>query len=226
VNPEFVHVLEDAMRRNPTAAFIGPMVYFRERGVVQRTCLPFPSALRSALTWLPFHLAPGLLPSQPTVESDVDFLNGVCVLCRTEALLAVGLMDEAMGAYVEDTDWAWRARKGGWKSRFVPVPSLIHHEEPHGYEHHSFKTFLLKRNTVYWMLKAGKPVSARAYAAAAVLLAQWRTFVATSREAREASRKFAQDLGRTYRRLLAGEVLGPWFGPPLGSQRSEEADGR
>ena len=48
----------------------------------------------------------------------------------------------------------------GWGSLFTPVPSLIHHEEVQGYEHHSFKSFLLKRNTVHWLLKAGRRRSA------------------------------------------------------------------
>jgi GT2 family glycosyltransferase len=203
------------MRRLPRAAFVGPLVYYRDRNTVQTTCLRFPSLLRSALVWLPFRLFPGLISRQPVGDHEVEFLNGVCVLCRVQALREVGLMDETFGAYVEDTDWAWRARSLGWRSYFTPVVSLIHHEEPHGYEHHSFKSFLLKRNTVHWLLKAGRRRSARGYAAAAILLADLRALAATGRNEQRAYREFALKLRSTCRRLLSEEALGPWYGPPL-----------
>jgi len=118
-------------------------------------------------------------------------------------------MDETFGAYVEDADWSWRARQLSWNSLFIPVPSLVHHEEPHGYEHNSFKSFLLKRNTVYWLLKAGRRRSARGYAIATVVLARFRTFMATDLQERQAYREFATSLEAVYRRLLRGEAMGP-----------------
>lgn len=215
INPGFIARLVEAMERHPRAAFVGPLVYYRDRGTVQTTCLRFPSLLRSALVWVPYRLFPRTVSRQPAGEQEVEFLNGVCVLCRVEALREIGLMDETFGAYVEDTDWSWRARQLGWRSLFTPVPSLIHHEEPHGYEHHSFKSFLLKRNTVHWLLKAGRRRSAQAYATAAIALARLRAWTALNREERQAHRDFAGKLQSVYRRLLVGEALGPWYGPPL-----------
>jgi GT2 family glycosyltransferase len=203
------------MGRHPRAAFVGPLVYYRNLGTVQTTCLRFPSLARSALLWLPYRLFPRAVSRQPAREHEVEFLNGVCVLCRIQALREIGLMDETFGAYVEDTDWSWRARQLGWKSVFTPVPSLIHHEEPYGYEHHSFKSFLLKRNTVRWLLKAGRRRSARGYAMAAIALANFRALATSSGEERQVRRDFARKLQAVYRRLLAGETLGPWYGPPL-----------
>src|SRR5262249_42786905 len=114
-----------------------------------------------------------------------------------------------------DTDWSWRAYQLGWNSIFTPIPSLIHHEERHGYEHHSLKSFLLKRNTVHWFLKVGRRRSARSYAVAAIALARLRSWARFNRESREAHRDFVKKLGSVYGRLLTGEPLGPWFGPPL-----------
>jgi GT2 family glycosyltransferase len=159
---------------------------------------------------------PSAVTRQPSGEHNVDFLNGVCVLCRVAALREIGLMDERFGAYVEDTDWAWRARHRGWVSLFTPVPSLVHHEEATGYEPYSFKNFLLRRNTVYWLLKAGRRRSARAYAAAALVLARLRAAMAAPDE-QGAYRDYARRLRTAYRHLLAGDALGPWFGPPLDS---------
>ena len=124
-------------------------------------------------------------------------------------------MDETFGAYVEDTDWSWRARKLGWKSIFSPVPSLIHHEEFRGYEHHSFKSFLLKRNTVYWLLKTGRYRAAHSYALGAIALAKFRVWMSRDHEEQQLRRDFVARLQLVYRRLLAREMLGAWYGPPL-----------
>jgi len=215
LNAGFVTHLVEAMERHPRAAFVGPLVYYRDRSTVQTTCLRFPSLLRSVVVWLPYRLFPGTVSQQTLQEQQVEFLNGVCVLCRVQALREIGLMDETFGAYVEDADWSWRARQMGWNSIFTPVPSLIHHEEPYGYEHHSFKSFLLKRNTVHWLLKVGRRRSARSYAVAAIALARLREWATSNREERQARRDFAHRLQFVYCRLLAGETLGPWYGPPL-----------
>lgn len=204
INQGFISVLLEAMERHPRAAFIGPLVFYRNRETVQTTCLHFPSVWRSIAVWLPYRFLPSLVSRQSMVECEVEFLNGVCVLCRCEALRQIGLMDESFGAYVEDTDWSWRARARGWTSVFVPVPSLVHHEEPHGYEHYSFKSYLLKRNTVYWYVKVGKPLSARVYAWCATSLARFRACMTRDSDVREASKEFASKLQNEYRRLLSG----------------------
>ena len=217
VNPDFLTGLLDAAKRWPRAAFIGPLVYFRSRGVVQKTWLRFPSVLRSTLTWLPWHLIKHQETREPWHERSVEFLNGVCVLCRVSALEEFGLMDELFGGYVEDADWSWRARQKGWTSLFTPVPSVIHHEEPIGYEPYSLKTFLLKRNTVFWFLKMRQRTSAFTYAGLSMSLAKMRMMLEQSELEKKNHQYFAARLRRTYRGLLWSEEFGEWFGPPLGT---------
>ena len=216
VNPGFVNELLRTAERWPRAAFIGPLVYFRTPDVVQRTCLKFPGIVRSAAIWLPWRLYPDYFRGQPGKENIVEVLNGVCVLCRVRALRELGLMDENMGGYAEDCDWSWRARERGWLSVFAPVPSVIHHESPSGYEYFSLKTFLQKRNTVYWYLKIGRRRSAWIYAQASVALANARLLAAGSNQERQKHRYFFGRLTRAFKGLLGGEPLGEWFGPPIG----------
>lgn len=211
VNPDFIGSLIGVMERHPRAAFIGPLVFYRNLQNVQTTCLSFPNIWHNILVWLPFRLFPRLVSRQSRNEQEVEFLNGVCVLCRIRALREIGLLDESFGAYVEDADWAWRADAIGWRSFFAPVPSIIHHEERHGYEHHSIKSFLLKRNTVHWFIKAGKLGSARAYAAVSVILARLRSLIALNQHEREAHRAFASRLKVAYSELLSGATDGPTY---------------
>ena len=215
INNRFLAELMRTAKRWPTAAFVGPLVYWRSQNAVQRTCLQFPSILRNMLIWFPWRIARDHFTRQLQTEGEVEFLNGVCVLCRTSALREIGLMDEAFGGYVEDTDWSWRAHERGWKSVFTPVTSIVHHESDIGYEPYSVKTFLLKRNTVLWYLKIGRRNSALAYASAAMALAFVRMVSALSSDDRQRHRCFVKRLWRTYLGLLRGETPGGWFGPPL-----------
>jgi len=207
VNHAFVGALLAAAHRWPRAAFLGPLVYYRNRETVQNTRLHFPSVARSIATWIPWRLSPGLIYHPPLCEEEVEFLNGVCVLCRCAALRDVGLMDERYGGYVEDADWSWRARKRGWSSVFVPVPGIIHHEEQEGYEHFSFKSFLLKRNTVLWFLKAGRRFSGYAYAFASICLAWLRLLRTGNGSARSQSWQFLRCLSRSYQSMIFGDRL-------------------
>jgi GT2 family glycosyltransferase len=131
------------------------MVFLREPGNVQNTVLTFPSFTRNLLSFVRHKLLGGEAPASDEREREVEFLNGVCVLCRTAALREIGLLDETMGGYVEDTDWAWRARCLGWSSVYAPVRSIVHHQPEVGYEHYATKCFMLRRNTIYWHRKRG-----------------------------------------------------------------------
>jgi len=215
VNPDFVNELLRASVRWPRAAFLGPLVELRVRGNTQRTCLQYPSLWRQVVAWPASRLFPQYYRKQPAHETEVEFLNGVCVLCRCSALRDIGLMDETFAGYVEDADWAWRAKSSGWSSVFVPCPSIIHHEEPVGYEQYSLKTFLLKRNTVLWFLKADRRHSATAYAWCSLGLARLRALSAIDPRKRALHLTFLNRLRRAYAGLLRGEAMGSWFGPPL-----------
>jgi N-acetylglucosaminyl-diphospho-decaprenol L-rhamnosyltransferase len=216
VNPGFLKELVAAARRWPQGAFFGPLVFHREPDVIQKTCLEFPSVWRAIWKWVPWRLARRHFERNPPNECAVQFLNGVCVLCRASALREFGLMDETFGGYMEDADWSWRAREKGWATVFIPIPSVVHHEAASGYEQYSLRSFLLKRNTVYWFLKIGRRSSAWAYACASLALASARLLCAGFSEERRKYRYFLKRANRAFGGLLRGEPLGEWFGPPLG----------
>jgi len=55
--------------------------------------------------------------------SEVFGFNGGCVALRRAALDAVGLLDEHLFMYYEDTELSWRLRRAGW--RIVHAPSAV-----------------------------------------------------------------------------------------------------
>jgi GT2 family glycosyltransferase len=216
INPDFIGKLMETAHRWPKASFLGPLVYRRTPGRIQKTCLNFPHVFRNIWLWIPWHYGLRRFDKQTGTEGEVEFLNGVCVLCRIKALREIGLMDENMGGYMEDGDWAWRAKKKGWSSVFIPVPSIVHHEDQNGYEPYSLKTFLLKRNTVYWYLKNGMRFSAISYAKASIILEKVRLLSTRRIAERKRYEYFFGKLVRSYKGVLRNEPLGEWFGPPLG----------
>lgn len=62
---------------------------------------------------------------QPPVEA--GWLLGFCTLLRREVLQQAGLLDEIFGfGYLEEVDYAIRARRAGWKLAVVPGAFVFH----------------------------------------------------------------------------------------------------
>lgn len=216
-NPRLVEQLLDVARRHPRAAFIGPQVFLREAGNVQNTVLEFPSFARNAWSFVQFKLLNGVPPRSDDREREVEYLNGVCVLCRVAALREIGLLDETMGGYVEDVDWSWRARALGWSSVYTPLQSIIHHQPEVGYEHYSMKCFMLRRNTIYWHRKRGARLEAALYGWSARVVAWLRAMRAgiAGRKDRGRFVDYARRLAAVDRGIRQDRPIGDWFGPPF-----------
>ncbi|NPV58101.1 MAG: glycosyltransferase family 2 protein [Actinobacteria bacterium] len=58
---------------------------------------------------------------------ECDFVTGASLLARKKMIEDVGLLDEALFLYLEDLDWALRAKKQGWKV-FCVRDSVVWHK--------------------------------------------------------------------------------------------------
>jgi N-acetylglucosaminyl-diphospho-decaprenol L-rhamnosyltransferase len=56
----------------------------------------------------------------------VDAVNGAFMLCRAEAVAAVGLLDEGYWLYMEDLDWCHRFWDAGWSVFYEPEARALH----------------------------------------------------------------------------------------------------
>lgn len=209
-NPDFLTSLVTYLRDHPHVGKAGPRVFLREPGRVQNTILSWPSICGSAIARLG-HGNQSAAMDRPT---EVDVLNGCCVLVRTAAIRSVGLYDEEYFAYGDEAEWDWRAEQAGWKRHFVPVDSIVHHQKLTGYDFTSRANLLMKRNTALWFLNAGKPLSLLGWMAATTAIAIGRTFTAPLRG--ESALRYAEFTGtlvRTYAgicgRLITGRKRSP-----------------
>jgi GT2 family glycosyltransferase len=57
---------------------------------------------------------------------EVDAVNGAFMLCRAEAVRAVGLLDEGYWLYMEDLDWCRRFWQAGWTVFYEPAAVALH----------------------------------------------------------------------------------------------------
>lgn len=118
VSSEDVLALQRAVHAGPRTASAGPR-QVGDDGVPARVVWPFP---HPAAAWLE---AVGLGRLR-TVRADRSFVIGSVLLLRAEALTEVGGLDERFFLYAEETDWAYRAVRAGWRHAVVDEAVATH----------------------------------------------------------------------------------------------------
>lgn len=104
ISPSSVAALQDALHADPRLASVAP-TQADDKGRAARVEWPFPSP---ANAWLE---AVGL----GRFQGGGTYVIGAVMLLRAEALAQVGGFDERFFLYAEETDWAYRAWRLGWR---------------------------------------------------------------------------------------------------------------
>jgi len=161
--------LHRALRAEPRTASVGP-AQVDAAGRPARVVWPYPSP---SAVWVE---AVGLARWRRTAP-ERSFVVGSVLLLAADALAAVGPLDERFFLYAEETDWAYRANRLGWRHRVVPDVLATHlgaatSDDPHRRDTHfhaSQEHFLRKHHgALGWQVaRAGAVVGA---AGRAVLL--------------------------------------------------------
>jgi len=79
----------------------------------------------------------------------VDFASGAAMLVDARRLAEVGLFDERMFLYLEDTDLAWKLRIQGWAVAYAPS-SVVYHK--YAFDKNYRFYFYFERNRLYLVL--------------------------------------------------------------------------
>ncbi|MDR3069071.1 MAG: glycosyltransferase, partial [Cellulomonas sp.] len=111
ITVEDVLALQRALHADPRAALAGTREIEEGGGPPPRDTWPFPSVGRFFLE----NIGLGRLPARRSRR----FVAGGLSLLRAEALDEVGGLDERFFLYFEDTDWAYRAHRRGWRAILV-----------------------------------------------------------------------------------------------------------
>jgi N-acetylglucosaminyl-diphospho-decaprenol L-rhamnosyltransferase len=132
--PGSIDALVEAAMDNPGVGLLGPRIVGSD-GAVYPSARAFPSIR----TGVGHALFGNVWPTNPwtrkyhrasnnstTVNTEVDWVSGACILARPEAFEIVGGFDEGYFMYFEDVDLAWRLAKLHWATMYVPSARITH----------------------------------------------------------------------------------------------------
>jgi GT2 family glycosyltransferase len=89
---------------------------------------------------------------------EIETASFCCMLVPAAVFNAVGLMDERLAMYYEDTDFAARARKAGFRLLYEPAAVVYHREGgSSGGKESPFKHYYATRNRPYLVRKHVRP---------------------------------------------------------------------
>src|SRR5262249_4968822 len=129
--PGTARAMVDFLDAHPGAGMVGARL-LNPDGSFQYSYADFPS-LRSELLLLTRLASMVHTPTYPSYplersaqERSVDWVSGACLMARRATIDAIGPLDESYFMYTEETDWCYRARRGGWSVHYLPQASVVH----------------------------------------------------------------------------------------------------
>jgi GT2 family glycosyltransferase len=120
--------LEAAMDSDPRLGLAGPMSNGAFNSPLQLASnLPSPLSSFSPIELARFDDFGRALAARRLEPIAAGWLMGFCTLIRREVFLELGPLDEGFGfGYLEEVDYAIRARRAGWKLAVVPDAFVFH----------------------------------------------------------------------------------------------------
>lgn len=151
VDPAFLDELVKAIEASPSIAAVGPKVYFYDHNG-KKNVISFAGGFIDYWKGKSIHTGEKMDDmGQFDKAVEVDYVEGSCMLVRSEAIKKVGMMDASYFLYWEETEWCVRMSKAGYKMLYVPSSKIWHKIGGSG----SSKTqmYYLNRNRIWFMRK-------------------------------------------------------------------------
>ena len=86
-------------------------------------------------------------------SEETSFCHGAAMMCRSEDLKVVGLMDENYFLYYEEMDWCEKFKRAGKKMWFTGKAKVYHKESISVGKQSTLKTYFLARNRMLFIRK-------------------------------------------------------------------------
>ena len=154
VAPGCLAALVEAADRHPNAGSLATKILsYADRSVIDNVGhLLYPDGLSRGRGRLEIDRG------QYDAEEEVLLPSGCATLLRRAMLADVGLFDDDLFAYCDDTDLGLRARLAGWRCRYVPKAVVYHKYSAATAAYSPLKAFLVERNRA-WVAVKCLPVS-------------------------------------------------------------------
>lgn len=123
-----LQALVERMQRDPAIGMCGStLVYFQPENIIQGFGGRF-SPLLGRGGPIGVGRAIDDIPPFAEVEARMDYVIGASMLVSRQFVERVGPMDERYFLYFEELDWAYRARRAGFRLAWAPDSVVIHKE--------------------------------------------------------------------------------------------------
>lgn len=155
VDPGFLDGLVRAAGTDGNIGFAGPKTYFYDHNG-RKDIISFAGGLLDMWRGKSIHIGEKCEDrGQFDNNRNVDYVEGSCMLARTDMVRKIGMMDPAYFAYWEETDWCVRAAKAGYRSVYVPSSRIWHRVNASSIG--SSNIYYLTRNRLWFMRKYARP---------------------------------------------------------------------
>jgi N-acetylglucosaminyl-diphospho-decaprenol L-rhamnosyltransferase len=131
VRPRFLEPLRAFLRDHPDIGIVGSRLEDPD-GAPQRSAFRFPGAMSELERGMKLGLASRFLKQYlvaPPVRDEAhacDWVAGASMLVRREVFASVGALDPGYFLYFEEVEFCRRARRGGWRTWYVPESRVVH----------------------------------------------------------------------------------------------------
>lgn len=131
VEPTTVATLAQFLDAHPDVGITGPRVANAD-GSLQSCGYWYPTLLREVRLSKNVNRLVRRLVGQdrpdpdPTRSTEVDWVDGCCLMIRRAVVDRIGLLDEQYFLYAEELDWCRAARKAGWRIVTCPAARMVH----------------------------------------------------------------------------------------------------
>jgi GT2 family glycosyltransferase len=150
VQADFLDKLVEVGEHSKLVGTVGPKIYYSDK-----------NQLVSEGGKIDFEKGPFLNVNQNKTDNHVfkkpverDYLSGCCLLVKKQIFDSVGYLDDKFFCYVEDVDFGFRVKLGGYKNLYVPQSVIFHKtSKSSGGEINAFKEFYKSRNFVLFARK-------------------------------------------------------------------------
>lgn len=83
---------------------------------------------------------------------NIDYSTGCGELINSNVFRKIGLMNEKYFLYLEDLDFSLRAKKSGFKIKFIPSSMMYHHNAKSSSVGSPIQDYFITRNRIYFAL--------------------------------------------------------------------------
>lgn len=156
VDADFLDNLITVAEADPAIGMAGPTIYYDER----------PDLIWSAGGIIDWRRGYSLMRGNGEVDrqqygrvSDVDFVTGCALLCKRAVLEQVGLLDERFFMYYEETEWAVRTKRAGFRIVHAPTAWVYHKIPLDARADQPYVSYYMTRNRLLFLRTIGAPLS-------------------------------------------------------------------